>query len=117
MSTLSEVILCGSLLAIAAVHVLRFAAWYRQDPPVEDDDDEEPPPAPRPRRFPDLFVPLSCGLATTHAGLTGSCCRRRNHLPPCLTEEAIEHIATHGPVTTLEPLARPDEVEWGKTQA
>jgi hypothetical protein len=72
------------------------------------------PEGPRDRpRYPVVFVPLACGIATSFAGLTGPCARRRNHGPRCMTDDEIEHVAEHGGTPTVV-LQQPTE-EWEAT--
>jgi hypothetical protein len=100
-----------SHVAMATVVVLRAGArdeFVRQAYALPEGPRDRP-------RYPVVFAPLACGIATSFAGLTGPCARRRNHGPRCMTDDEIEHVAEHGvtPTVVLQPPAE----EWEATHA
>jgi hypothetical protein len=100
-----------AVTVIAAVMLVRLVWDLSRPAPLIP---EEPQPARR--RYGAVFAPLACCFPAKFGGLTGPCARRRNHRPPCMTEDEIEHIA-EGDHATTSDLARPDDASWGETHA
>jgi hypothetical protein len=88
----------AALLTIAATQVatltMKIADWRRSREPVETPRDKHPT----------VYMPLGCGIATTFAGMTDSCARRRGHNGRCMSESEIDHIAEHGVTSVVEPM-------------
>lgn len=78
-----------SLILIATVQVARGAAaltrWLRARRPMPEVVTRD--------RFPTIYVPLACGIATTFDGLTDACARRRGHGGKCLSDAEIAYIS------------------------
>ena len=79
------VLIATSLIVIAIVAVVALQQYRR---PVE-----EPTYTPelhtQPRRYPDVYIPIPCGIAVTFDGRTDNCARRRRHQGRCMCEDEL----------------------------
>lgn len=95
MTTLVDTVALLTIAATQIVHVTMRAADFRRSRESDVEVVRD--------RYPTVYMPLGCGIATSFAGLTDSCARRRGHNGRCMCDSEIEHIADHGETSVVEP--------------
>lgn len=77
------------LIAVAQAILVVLAVRRELRPPTIPAVTSAPVPLPEPRRYPDVYIQLPCGIAVLFDGRTENCARRKRHQGRCMCEDEL----------------------------